>query len=47
MSYNTYILTKPIYEMSFDDSVDISVADIEMCNSNLFCENSITFYEAY
>jgi len=28
MSYNTYILTKIICEMSIDDGVDICVADI-------------------
>jgi len=30
ISYITYILTEQIYKMSFDDSVNISVADIGM-----------------
>jgi len=33
--------------MSFDDGADISVADIGTYSSDLFCENSITVYEAY
>jgi len=45
MSYITYIFTKPICKMSFNDGVNISVADIEMCSSYLFCESSVTFYE--
>ena len=45
MSYITYILTKPICKMSFDDGVNISIADIGMGSSNLFYENSATFYE--
>jgi len=47
MSYNTYILIKPIRKMSFDDGVNISVADIRTCSFDLFYENSVTFYEAY
>ena len=47
MSSDTYILTKPICEMSFDDGVDIRVADIGPCGSHLVRENSITFYESY
>ena len=47
MSSNSYILTKPICKMSFDDGVNINVADIETCSSDLFCENSVAFYEAY
>jgi len=46
MSCNTYILTKPIYEISFDDGVNISVADIGTCSSDLFYENFVRFYEA-
>jgi len=31
--------------MSFDDGINISIADIGMCRSYLFCGNSVTFYE--
>jgi len=47
ISYITYILTEPIYKMSFDDGVNISVADIETCSSDLFYENSVTFYKGH
>ena len=47
MSSNTYILTKLICEMSFNDGVDICVVDIGTCDYHLDRENSITFYEAY
>jgi len=45
MSYITYILTKSICKMSFDDGVNINIVDIETCSSDLFYENSVTFYE--
>jgi len=45
MSYTTYILTKLIYKMSFDDGVNISIVDFGTCSFDLFCKNSVTFYE--
>ena len=45
MNCNTSIVTKPIYKMSFDYGVNLNVADIGTCSSDLFCENYITFYE--
>jgi len=41
MSYNTHILTKPICEMSFDDSVDVDIYVTDIGHAVLTCSVKI------